>query len=120
MIILYPRLLIIMYHVTCGPSKKIIKADNISDVACKIESQFNISMRGKLLQYFDDEIFKEWTDVEDNVPNKCKLRVVSKESKLYFLCRIKMSYHTTLERYFNISFFLSRLFNNWLLKGDLS
>ena len=62
------------YHVTCGKNKKIVEA-TVENITEKIEAAFNISMEDKFLQYFNED-FQEWVDVNSEIPEKAKLRVV--------------------------------------------
>ena len=63
-----------MYHVTCDENKKIVKA-NVENIGEKIEAAFNISMEDKFLQYFNQD-FEDWVDLDSEIPEKAKLRVV--------------------------------------------
>ena len=63
-----------MYHVTCDKNKKILKA-NVENISQKIEAAFNISMEDKFLQYFYQD-FEDWVDLDSDIPEKAKLRVV--------------------------------------------
>ena len=47
-----------MYHVTCDQNKKIVKV-NVDNISKKIEADFNISIKDKFLNYFNEN-FHDW------------------------------------------------------------